>query len=169
MSRSVLPDAWRTVPTGGGNFFIVSPYPCGTHCWGDLRVRLYHTNLGLRTVVVRWTSVYEKGPVLSLNAVTLGADNDSPSHLLIKSLPSKRPVITRRSKNFESLKVHSRRPSWCTMTTLPACRLERQYKYKDICAQNHIKRSRYCWSSQQGDNSSSFIATNLTPPKTVTK
>ena len=56
--------------------------------------------------------MYEKGPVSSLNAVILGADNDPPSYLLIKSLPSERPVITRRGKKFESLKVHSRRLSW---------------------------------------------------------
>ena len=31
-SRSILPDAGRTVLTGGGKFFIVSLYPCGAHC-----------------------------------------------------------------------------------------------------------------------------------------
>jgi len=105
------------------------------HCWGDLRVRLYHTNLGLRTVVVRWT-VYEKGPVSSLNAVILGADNDPPSYLLIKSLPSERPVITRRGKKFESLKVHSRRLSWMyddnapSLSTRTSVQIQRIYAPK---------------------------------------
>jgi len=103
---------------------------CGTHCWGVL-----HINLGLRKVVVQWR-VYEKGPVSSLNAVMLGADNDLPSYLLIKSLPSERPVITRRSKNFESLKVHSRRLSWMyddnppSLSTWTSVQIQRIYAPK---------------------------------------
>ena len=80
--------------------------------------------------------MYEKGPVSSLNAVILGADNDPPSYLLIKSLPSERPVITRQSKNFGSLKVHSQRLSWMyddntpSLSTRTSVQIQRIYAPK---------------------------------------
>ena len=65
-----------------------------------------------------------------------GYSNDPRSYLLIKSLPSERPGITRRSKNFESLKVHSRRPSWMyddnapSLSTRTSVQIQRIYAPK---------------------------------------